>query len=1031
MADRIQQRRDTAARWAQYNPVLLEGEVGYVTDDPNQYKIGDGVRSWNNLPLRGYTGTIVQETGSNENAVMSQKATSEAIHGILYDVSANNGGVVFESLSDLLSSSNLSTLIPTSVRHGGMSIRFVQSADNNYVQFRYMATEITGTPNPFLDTTNWSFCGDDVLLNSPDFIEAKIDADGKLLESRKSDGTKVEYCDLEVKGSFINQVLQEQLDSKVDEIEGKSLIDKGFASSQETIENSDLLQVTTDSEDKVLSGRRKNGSYFESVSIDTPVISSKVSESNEYNVNNRINLSNNAKEQLKKDLNISSSSESSFDVANGNLQAFGSYQSELEASPVVDSSADCYVGYSTDKRPNKKNFSRLVVGMNHDDLKASDYIGHRKIYNKYGFTANFNFILSPFSSVEQINSMKENVKKMVDDGNTIGLHAIMSGSYWYVNRLYDVKPDGSSTFAPKLSDLKGSNQDGTGENVYGVTISSSTTVSEAGYLNLPSALASLKVVELTQKNLNSINAYYTHFMSGFGAIGLDLDNNSVSKGNTAWLEYWYNNLIDDSLGYSSTQVTAAEKFAEDYEVPTGASFADYYPDASHLREGKIVFFDDTTNPHYGDSSYQKVGRFKKGLFKGCASCCNFEVMDRCIDIAKAFVKHYFGIDGFRHYNRHGDRFFNKHVIYNDLRYMDTDHHFVYNVRGKLFVSRIGNLVSPADLFLSKGVKSAHDESGSITIDYNIYEDSMNKAPKFFTGQNHTNFLNSIGTTIYGNLTYQQFETFMQGLDNWTEYLYNTGGKSVARNGISLNNFGEIRTAIALINSSIGTGMIPIFSWDTVSADPGKVMAIDLILRYCYLNNIEVVSVAKAKELAYNLSDGALKDNYFPNPTFIQNITRTVGNVNIALPEGWGLIKSQGTPTVTVDNSDSSMVVHAPTQEQIEVYTKIFGLPAGSYNLKMTTIIDSNSYIKVYKALNSTPNTLPPSALIGDIGSSTEYTENTITFIVEKYHRNAEDLTNDLNVICDGYEDNFAYLKIVINCTNGGTVKIKDCSIEKV
>lgn len=30
MADRIQQRRDTAARWAQFNPILLEGEVGYV-----------------------------------------------------------------------------------------------------------------------------------------------------------------------------------------------------------------------------------------------------------------------------------------------------------------------------------------------------------------------------------------------------------------------------------------------------------------------------------------------------------------------------------------------------------------------------------------------------------------------------------------------------------------------------------------------------------------------------------------------------------------------------------------------------------------------------------------------------------------------------------------------------------------------------------------------------------------------------------------------------------------------------------------
>ena len=77
MADRIQFRRDTAARWAQYNPILLEGEVGYVTDNPNQYKLGDGISTWDQLPLRGFTGTISQETGDDENAVMSQKATTE------------------------------------------------------------------------------------------------------------------------------------------------------------------------------------------------------------------------------------------------------------------------------------------------------------------------------------------------------------------------------------------------------------------------------------------------------------------------------------------------------------------------------------------------------------------------------------------------------------------------------------------------------------------------------------------------------------------------------------------------------------------------------------------------------------------------------------------------------------------------------------------------------------------------------------------------------------------------------------------
>lgn len=55
--------------------------------------------------------------------------------GIVYDVTANNSGATFASLSALLSSGSLSTLIPTSVRKGGMQIRFVCSSDNKYVQY--------------------------------------------------------------------------------------------------------------------------------------------------------------------------------------------------------------------------------------------------------------------------------------------------------------------------------------------------------------------------------------------------------------------------------------------------------------------------------------------------------------------------------------------------------------------------------------------------------------------------------------------------------------------------------------------------------------------------------------------------------------------------------------------------------------------------------------------------------------------------------------------------------------------------------
>ena len=77
------------------------------------------------------------ETTDNEIKADLEKETARAKaaeEAIIYDVSSHNDGVVFESLQALLSSPDLSTLIPTSVRHGGMTIRFVQSSDNKYVQ---------------------------------------------------------------------------------------------------------------------------------------------------------------------------------------------------------------------------------------------------------------------------------------------------------------------------------------------------------------------------------------------------------------------------------------------------------------------------------------------------------------------------------------------------------------------------------------------------------------------------------------------------------------------------------------------------------------------------------------------------------------------------------------------------------------------------------------------------------------------------------------------------------------------------------
>ena len=56
---------------------------------------------------------------------INQSESTYYISSDIYDVSARNDGLTFESLSALLSDENLSILMPSEIRCGGMSIRFI------------------------------------------------------------------------------------------------------------------------------------------------------------------------------------------------------------------------------------------------------------------------------------------------------------------------------------------------------------------------------------------------------------------------------------------------------------------------------------------------------------------------------------------------------------------------------------------------------------------------------------------------------------------------------------------------------------------------------------------------------------------------------------------------------------------------------------------------------------------------------------------------------------------------------------------
>lgn len=53
VAQRMYQRRGTAAEWVAANPVLQAGEIGVELSTPPTMKIGDGVTPWNTLPYAG------------------------------------------------------------------------------------------------------------------------------------------------------------------------------------------------------------------------------------------------------------------------------------------------------------------------------------------------------------------------------------------------------------------------------------------------------------------------------------------------------------------------------------------------------------------------------------------------------------------------------------------------------------------------------------------------------------------------------------------------------------------------------------------------------------------------------------------------------------------------------------------------------------------------------------------------------------------------------------------------------------------
>ena len=93
----IRPRRDTAANWTSYNPVLAEREIGIEIGASGQYdkfKIGDGATHWKDLSyaldLATANSTIDAKVTSSSinaaNAAKSEATAKEYADSVAYDI---------------------------------------------------------------------------------------------------------------------------------------------------------------------------------------------------------------------------------------------------------------------------------------------------------------------------------------------------------------------------------------------------------------------------------------------------------------------------------------------------------------------------------------------------------------------------------------------------------------------------------------------------------------------------------------------------------------------------------------------------------------------------------------------------------------------------------------------------------------------------------------------------------------------------------------------------------------------------------
>ena len=276
-----------------------EGVIYRVVDRVNTPPEYYSDYMWNGTTMvlmATYDNAIDDEpTPGSNNLVKSGGVASN----IVFDISRYHAtGSTLATYADLAAALGTNgENVPADIRRGGMSIKFVHTDDNNYVQYRLMKDEWS------TDTDDWSFCREIVLVENPEYIEVRVDSNDRIFEGITTNGTKEINLSTKISGSLnVDDGMTVAGDTTVDNISVNGDIETS-AVLQQKIESPEYLKIIATSSDGIIEGLKKEGRKVINVPIDIPAVSFDTIESKEFfkfvsDNNGRMTLGINSKGQL-------------------------------------------------------------------------------------------------------------------------------------------------------------------------------------------------------------------------------------------------------------------------------------------------------------------------------------------------------------------------------------------------------------------------------------------------------------------------------------------------------------------------------------------------------------------------------------------------------------------------------------------------------------------------------------------------------------------------------------------------------------